>query len=195
MQDYIYSLFHTAEHTLQKFLANPVHVQELERLAQALAQCFRQHGKLITFGNGGSMCDAMHCAEELTGRFRHDRPPLPAIALSDPSFLSCAANDFGWEEVFARGVEAYASEGDIVLGISTSGNSPNVIKALTKASELGCQTVALLGKDGGKLKGHCDFEFIVPATTTDRIQEMHIKIIHILIECVENLLFNDLNRK
>ena len=135
------------------------------------------------------MCDAMHVAEELSGHFRENRKARPAIALSDPSFITCVANDFGFEEIFARGVEAYAQAGDIVVGISTSGNSLNVIKGLQKALSLDCFTVALLGGNGGKIAGTCDFELIVPSFATDRVQEIHTMIIHILLENIENRLF------
>lgn len=174
---------------LQSFLAEPKNLEAMEGFARMLADCFNSGKKAIAFGNGGSMCDAMHFAEEFTGRFRQDRRALPAIAISDPSHITCVANDFGFEEIFARGVEAYASEGDLVLGISTSGNSPNVIAGLQKARELGCKTVALLGGNGGKISGTCDLEITVPGETSDRIQELHTLILHITIEAVESLLF------
>jgi D-sedoheptulose 7-phosphate isomerase len=193
MIDKIQKLFRAAESTLQEFTGKAENLQKILDLATLLAEAFRRGRKVIIFGNGGSMCDAMHFAEELTGRFRQDRPALPAIALSDPAYLTCVANDYGFEVVFARGVSAFAQSDDIVIGISTSGDSPNVIKALHTAQELNCFTVALLGKDGGKLKGECDYELIVPAQTTDRIQEMHIKILHILIELIEDKLYPDIN--
>jgi D-sedoheptulose 7-phosphate isomerase len=190
MKDSIRQLFQTAEITLQSFYQDDANLETIAGIAELLCAAFRRGSKVIIFGNGGSMCDAMHFAEELTGRFRKDRPALPAIALSDPAYLTCVANDYGFEEVFARGVQAYAKADDVVIGISTGGNSPNIIKAIQTAQSLNCFTVALLGKDGGKLKGECDFELIVPAQTTDRIQEIHIKIIHILIELVETKLFS-----
>jgi D-sedoheptulose 7-phosphate isomerase len=189
MQETIKALFQKAESTLQGFLANQENLNVMADIINLLTEAFRKGSKVIIFGNGGSMCDAMHFAEELTGKFRKDRPPLPAIAISDPSHLTCVANDYGFDEVFARGVKAFAKPGDVVIGISTSGNSANVIKALHTAHSLDCFTIALLGKDGGKLKGECDFELIIPAETTDRIQEMHIKILHILVEMVEAKLF------
>ena len=147
-------------------------------------------GKLLACGNGGSMCDAMHFAEEWTGRFRGNRDALPAIAFSDPSQLSCIANDFGYEEVFSRSVAAYGREGDLLLAISTSGNSPNVLRAVEVARERGIKTVGLLGKGGGRLLEQVDIPIVVPlATTSDRIQEVHIKVIHITIEAVERRLF------
>ena len=136
------------------------------------------------------MCDAMHFAEEWTGRFRQDRSALAAVAFSDPSHLTCIANDFGYDEVFAREVEAYGKKGDLLLAISTSGNSPNVLRACEVARERGVTTVGLLGKGGGQLGGHVDIPIVVPdATTSDRIQEVHIKVIHITIEAVERRMF------
>ena len=144
----------------------------------------------MSCGNGGSMCDAMHFAEEWTGRFRKDRSALAAVAFSDPSHLTCIANDFGYDEVFAREVEAYGKEGDLLLAISTSGNSPNVLRAVEVARSKGVTTVGLLGKDGGKMRDLVDIPIIVPqATTSDRIQELHIKVIHITIEAVERRFF------
>ncbi len=174
---------------LQEFSGKESSLQTLKKAAELLCEAFRKGNKVIIFGNGGSMCDAMHFAEELTARFRKDRPALPAVALSDPAFLSCAANDFGYEEAFARGVEALAKPGDVAIGISTSGQSENVIRAMQAARSRNCYTLALLGKDGGKLKGRCDLELVVAAQTTDRIQEVHIKILHILTELVETELF------
>jgi len=162
---------------------------EIQGLARQMAEVFQRGGKLIVFGNGGSMCDAMHLAEELTGRFHIDRPALPAIAISDPGHLSCVANDYGYDQVFARAVEAYAKTGDLVLGISTSGNSENVVRGLETAIAKECFTAALLGKDGGKLKELCDFRIIIPSENTARIQEVHSLIIHVLIELVEKELF------
>lgn len=155
-----------------------------------LTHCFRQGGKILIAGNGGSLCDAMHFAEELTGQFRKKRGALPAIALSDPGFLTCVANDFGYGQVFARGVEAFGKEGDILIVLTTSGNSLNLIEAVAKAKELRMLTIAFLGKDGGKLKGMTDLEWIINGFShSDRIQEVHMAAIHILIERVEKELF------
>ncbi|MFO7660450.1 MAG: SIS domain-containing protein [Candidatus Cloacimonadaceae bacterium] len=192
MLERIRDLFSTAEVTLKDFYQNDDNLKTISSIAEAISGAYQKGNKVIIFGNGGSMSDAMHFAEELTGRFRKDRPALPAIALSDPAFITCVANDYGFAEIFSRGVSAYAKAGDIVIGISTSGSSANVIKALSTAQNLDCITVALLGKDGGKLKGQCDFELIIPAETTDRIQEMHIKILHILVELIEVKLFPQL---
>jgi len=158
-------------------------------IARCVVQCLQVGGRIITCGNGGSMCDAMHFAEELSGRYRKDRPALAAMAISDPSHLTCVANDFGFDQVFARGVEAWGRAGDLLIGFSTSGNSPNVIAAAEKARERQMKVVGLLGRDGGKLKPLCDLSIVVPAQTSDRIQEIHIKIVHIVIELVERELF------
>lgn len=189
MQHIILSAIKETNSLLTDLLNDQERQTEIQSLARQMAEVFQRGGKLIVFGNGGSMCDAMHLAEELTGRFHHDRPALPAIVISDPGHLSCVANDYGFDQVFARGVQAYAKTGDLVIGISTSGNSPNVIKGLETAIAKECFTAALLGKDGGKLKELCDFRIIIPSDNTARIQEVHSAIIHILIELVEKELF------
>ncbi|HOA28679.1 MAG TPA: D-sedoheptulose 7-phosphate isomerase [Candidatus Cloacimonadota bacterium] len=189
MPDTIRDALNTALRTLQSFVASDDHIQTMEEIAALITECYRNHGQVIIFGNGGSMCDAMHFAEELTGRFRQDRPPLPAIAISDPSHITCVGNDYGFDEIFARGVQAYGKPNDVAIGISTSGNSENILRALDRAISMGLKTVALLGKDGGKLKGLCDMELIIPGETSDRIQEVHMAILHILIEKIEKDLF------
>ena len=158
-------------------------------IAESIVEAFKKGNKILICGNGGSSTDAMHFAEEFTGRFRKDRKALPVISLTDPSHITCVANDFGFEEIFSRSVEAYGKKDDILIGITTSGNSENVIRALARAKELGLKTAALLGKKGGKLKDFCDFEIIVPGETTDRIQELHITILHVIVETVERILF------
>ncbi len=190
MQNIIRNTLQEAERTISQVLTNTIMLQQIEAMAKQMAAVLLQRGKLIAFGNGGSMCDAIHFAEELSGRFNKDREALPAIALSDPGYLSCVANDYGWDNVFARGVEAFALKGDLVLGISTSGNSSNIINALETAKRKECFTASLLGKEGGKLKGSCDYEIIVPSDNTARIQEIHGIIIHLLIELIEYELFN-----
>ena len=189
MPDIIRDALNTALRTLQSFVASDDHIQTMEEIAALITECYRNHGQVIIFGNGGSMCDAMHFAEELTGRFRQDRPPLPAIAISDPSHITCVGNDYGFDEIFARGVQAYGKPNDVAIGISTSGNSENILRALDRAISMGLKTVALLGKDGGKLKGLCDLELVIPGETSDRIQEVHMAILHILIEKIERDLF------
>ncbi len=191
MSDSIRASFEEAARTLQAFLESPDGLSSVERFADAAAETLANGGLLMSCGNGGSMCDAMHFAEEWTGRFRSDRRPLPAVAFSDPSHLTCIANDFGYEEVFAREVEAYGKKGDLLLAISTSGNSPNVLRAVETASKLDIRTVGLLGKGGGEMLDRVDIPIVVPsvAATTDRIQEMHIKVIHVVIEAVERRIF------
>ncbi len=160
-----------------------------EKIAVDMAAAFQAGNKVLIAGNGGSNCDSLHFAEEFTGRFRGNRRALPAIALSDSSHITCVGNDFGFDYIFSRGVEAYGKEGDFFIGLSTSGNSANVIKAVEAAKELGMKTIVLLGKDGGKLKGMCDYEFVIPGATSDRIQEIHMMILHIIIEGVEKIMF------
>jgi len=182
--------FQAAARTLQAFIDEPLCIEGVERFADAARRTLEAGGLLMSCGNGGSMCDAMHFAEEWTGRFRSDRRPLPAIAFSDPSHLTCIANDFGFDEIFARLVSGYGKGGDLLLAISTSGNSPNVLRALEVARDRGITTVALLGLGGGKARDLADIPIVVPeAKTTDRIQEIHIKVIHITIETVERAMF------
>ena len=188
--DAIRASFETARATLDAFLADAANLDAVAQFAALCQGALESGGKLMACGNGGSMCDAMHFAEEWTGRFRGNRSALPAIAFSDPSQLTCIANDFGYEQVFARSVEAYGREGDVLVCMSTSGGSPNAILAIEKAKEMGVKTVALLGKGGGKMKDLADLAIVVPhATTSDRIQEIHIKVLHIAIEAVERSLF------
>ncbi|MBS3904931.1 MAG: SIS domain-containing protein [Simkania sp.] len=173
------------------FMKQKSSLQFIRQTAQAIAQCFRQGGKLLVAGNGGSLCDAMHFAEELTGQFRKFRSALPAIALSDPGHLTCAANDFGYEGVFTRAIEALGRKGDVFVALTTSGNSPNLVQAVPKAKELGLTTVSFLGKTGGKLKGQSDLEWIVDGFVySDRVQEAHMMAIHIIIELIEKELFD-----
>lgn len=174
---------------LKDFIEKEEKEKVTEKIAHELAEIFRAGNKVMICGNGGSNCDALHFAEEFTGRFRKERRALPAIAISDSSHITCVGNDYGFDYIFSKGVEAYGKEGDMLIGISTSGNSGNVIKAMELAKSMGIKTVSLLGKDGGKLKGMCDYEFIIPGETSDRIQEIHMMILHIIIEGVERIMF------
>ncbi|WP_413113905.1 D-sedoheptulose 7-phosphate isomerase [Thaumasiovibrio sp. DFM-14] len=175
-----------AARVLNEFLSADENIASIENAAKLVAASFKQGGKVLSCGNGGSHCDAMHFAEELTGRYRDNRPGYPGIAISDPSHLSCVSNDFGYEYVFSRYVEAVGSQGDVLLGISTSGNSGNILKAMDAAKSKGMKTIALTGKDGGNMAGVADIEIRVPHFGyADRIQEVHIKIIHILIQLIE----------
>lgn len=188
--DPIRAAFDDSLATLQAFLADPKSLAGVRRFADAAKATLDRGGLLMAAGNGGSMCDAMHFAEEWTGRFRKDRSALAAVAFSDPSQLTCIANDFGFDEIFARQVEALGKPGDLLVLMSTSGNSPNCLRAIEAAKRKGVTTVALLGKGGGKMLPLVDIPIVVPlATTSDRIQEVHIKILHITIEAVERALF------
>jgi D-sedoheptulose 7-phosphate isomerase len=162
----------------------------IEKVSYTIANAYKNNKKIIIAGNGGSLCDGMHFAEELTGQFRKKRKALNAISLSDPGFLSCCANDFGYESVFSRGVEAYGSKDDIFIALSTSGNSENLVNAVKMASDMGLITIAFLGKDGGNMKNSCDIEWVVKGfLTSDRIQEAHMSAIHIIIRIIEEQLF------
>ena len=179
--------FLEAQQILTAFLADEGNFERIETAVQKIVASFQQGGKIIACGNGGSHCDAMHFAEELTGRYRNDRKALPALAISDSSHITCVGNDYGYDFIFSRFVEAHGKAGDVLLGISTSGNSPNIINALEKARELGMFTIALTGKDGGKIKDLCDLEIRAPKSDyADRVQEIHIKVIHSLIYGIEN---------
>jgi D-sedoheptulose 7-phosphate isomerase len=158
-------------------------------IANHLAGVLSGGGRVLTCGNGGSLCDAMHFAEEMSGRFRDDRPALAAQAMADPTHMTCVANDYGFEKVFSRGVEAWGKSGDALVVFSTSGKSPNLIAAVDAARKRGLSVVGLLGRDGGALKSACDHAIVVPGTTSDRIQEVHIKVVHLLIELIEKKLF------
>ena len=185
-QDLIRSELTEAAEVLNKFLSDDHNIAQIEAAAKLIADSFKQGGKVLSCGNGGSHCDAMHFAEELTGRYRENRPGYPGIAISDPSHLSCVSNDFGYDFVFSRYVEAVGSKGDVLFGLSTSGNSGNILKAIEAAQAKGMKTIALTGKDGGKMAGLADIEIRVPHFGyADRIQEIHIKIIHIVIQLIE----------
>ncbi|MER1717740.1 D-sedoheptulose 7-phosphate isomerase [Proteus terrae] len=185
-QDLIRGELTEAADTLSRFLQDDVNIEAIQKAAVLLADSFKAGGKVLSCGNGGSHCDAMHFAEELTGRYRENRPGYPAIAISDVSHISCVSNDFGYEYIFSRYVEAVGKEGDVLLGTSTSGNSGNIIKAISAAREKGMKVITLTGKDGGKMDGTADIEIRVPHFGyADRIQEIHIKVIHILIQLIE----------
>nr|WP_319555138.1 D-sedoheptulose 7-phosphate isomerase [uncultured Vibrio sp.] len=185
-QDLIKSELNEAAEVLNKFLSDDHNIAQIEAAAKMIADSFKQEGKVLSCGNGGSHCDAMHFAEELTGRYRDNRPGYAGIAISDPSHLSCVSNDFGYDYVFSRYVEAVGRKGDVLFGLSTSGNSGNILKAIEAAKAKGIKTIALTGKDGGKMAGLADVEIRVPHFGyADRIQEVHIKIIHIVIQLIE----------
>jgi D-sedoheptulose 7-phosphate isomerase len=178
--------FQEAKDVLEKFIANEANFQALENAGTLMVSALKDGKKLISCGNGGSMSDAMHFAEELTGRLRDDRKAIAAIAISDPTHLSCVANDYGFDYVFSRYIEALGNKGDILLAISTSGDSPNVINASLAAKEKGMKVIALTGKNGGKLAEICDCEIRAPHYGySERIQEIHIKVVHSLINFIE----------
>ncbi|MCK9498802.1 MAG: D-sedoheptulose 7-phosphate isomerase [Bacteroidales bacterium] len=171
---------------LDEFIANSENFNKIEAAAKLMIKSINNGGKIISCGNGGSMCDAMHFAEELSGRFKENRKALPAIAISDPSHITCVANDYGFDFVFSRFIEALGNKNDVLLAISTSGNSKNIINAIKSAKEKNMIVVALTGKDGGEIKNICDIEIRVPHFAySDRIQEIHIKIIHSIIDYIE----------
>lgn len=172
-------------------LSRPQNQRAILEIAKSICECFQRGGKLLIAGNGGSLCDAMHMAEELTGYFRRRRPGLPAIALSDPGHLTCVANDAGFEQVFARGIESLGKPGDIFVGLSTSGLSPNLVRAFSAAKQQGLKTLSFLGNGGGALSQVADLEFLVEGRLhSDRIQEVHMTAIHLIIELCETLLFS-----
>ena len=188
MQDMIKQELLEAQKVLDNFLSDEKLLQAIQEAGEVMANAILQGGKIISCGNGGSHCDAMHFAEELTGRYRDNRPALPAVAVSDVSHISCVGNDYGFDEIFSRYVEGLGRPGDVLLGISTSGNSKNVINAVEAARQKDMKVVILTGKDGGKLRGASDVEICVPHFGyADRIQEIHIKVIHILILMIEKL--------
>jgi D-sedoheptulose 7-phosphate isomerase len=181
--------FLDAQNTLKQFLEDQSNMDRIENAIDKITESFKNGGKVIACGNGGSHCDAMHFAEELTGRYRNHRKALPAIAISDSSHITCVGNDYGYDEIFARYIEAHGKKGDILLGISTSGNSANVIKAIHQAKSAGMFCIALTGKDGGQIKDLCEIEIRAPKSDyADRAQEIHIKVIHALIDGIENRL-------
>lgn len=182
----IKSELNEAATVLDKFINDEKNISLIQEAALLIANSFKQGGKVLSCGNGGSHCDAMHFAEELTGRYRENRPAYPAIAISDVSHLSCVSNDFGYEYVFSRYLEGVGNKGDVLLGISTSGNSKNILRAIEVAKAKGMKVIALTGKNGGEMSGLADVEIRVPHFGyADRIQEIHIKVIHILMMLIE----------
>jgi len=171
---------------LGEFLKDDQNLVRIKEAGDLMVSALQDGMKIISCGNGGSMCDAMHFAEELTGRFRNDRPPVAAISISDPAHITCTANDYNFEKVFSRYVEAVGRPGDVLLAISTSGNSLNVIRAAETARQKGLKVIGLTGRDGGTLSGLCDVEIRAPwSEYSDRAQEIHIKVIHCLISYIE----------
>ena len=178
-----------ARRTLEEFMSSPSALDQIEKAAQICVEALRNGNKIISCGNGGSLCDATHFAEELTGRYRDSRCPLPAIAINDPAYMTCVGNDCGFQNVFSRYVEGVGSKGDVLLAISTSGNSQNILNAVAKAQKKGMKVISLTSLGESKLSPLSDVAICTPRTAhSDRIQEIHIKVIHILIQCIEEML-------
>ncbi|MBL7899054.1 MAG: D-sedoheptulose 7-phosphate isomerase [Crocinitomicaceae bacterium] len=179
--------FLEAQSVLEKFIADPSNFEKIKKAGDTMIASIKKGGKVISCGNGGSMSDAMHFAEEMTGRFRENRGPIPAVAISDPAHITCIANDYGYDYIFSRYVESIGRSGDVLLAISTSGNSQNVINAVLAAKANKMFVVGLTGKSGGKMAEMVDLEIRTPMSNwADRVQEIHIKIIHSLIHYIES---------
>jgi D-sedoheptulose 7-phosphate isomerase len=191
MQEHVLKSLYEAKSALEQLLSNAAAIDAIATAGDALATAFQNGKRVFSCGNGGSMCDAMHFAEELSGRYRLERRGLPAVAISDPGHLTCVANDYGYEHIFSRYVESHAQPGDCLVGMSTSGRSANVVQAARAARDRGMQVIALTGRPESPLGQLADIEICTPAGVgfADRIQELHIKVIHILIELVERRLF------
>jgi D-sedoheptulose 7-phosphate isomerase len=172
----------------QSFASDASNADKVAVLAHECVDRLKRGGKILAVGNGGSCADAMHFCEELTGRYRADRPSIGAIACTDPGHLTCTGNDFGFDRVFSRWIEGVGRSSDVLVVLSTSGNSANIIHAVESAKALGIHTAALLGKGGGTLAGMCDIEWIVPGQTSDRVQELHMLILHALVGSIERVL-------
>ena len=178
--------FKEAQSVLAEFANNSKNFKNIELAGQLLVDSFKNGGKAISCGNGGSMCDAMHFAEELTGKYRNDRKAFPAISISDPSHMTCVGNDYGFDYIFSRFIEGVGNQNDVLLAISSSGNSKNVLLAIEAAQKIGMKVICLTGKDGGLMAGQCDVEIRAPRSKyADRAQEIHIKVIHTLIDYIE----------
>ncbi|MDP9132166.1 MAG: D-sedoheptulose 7-phosphate isomerase [Nitrospirota bacterium] len=185
MNDFIIQAFDESADVKRQFVR--AHVDKIAQVAQLMGRAFREGNKVLLFGNGGSATDAAHMAAEFVGRYKRERAPLPAIALAtDIAAITCIANDYGFEALFARQVLAHGKKGDVAIAISTSGNSPNVLKGIQAAKSLGLTTVAWTGGSGGMLAGLADYAFVVPSTVTVRIQESHITLAHVLCELIED---------
>ena len=178
-----------ARQALDSFMADSANATHIQDMADGLVECFRKGGKGLICGNGGSACDALHFAEECTGRFRGDRAALPVIPLLETGHITCVSNDYGFDHVFARGVEAYGKPDDVLIAISTSGNSANVIKAVEAARKRSMKVFLFLGTEGGQLHGTGDGEIWVRSPNTERVQEVHMTVLHILIESIERRMF------
>ena len=187
MKELIRTSLIEAEQTLASFLADEKTVESIAQAADYCSTSLQNGHKIISCGNGGSLCDATHFAEELTGRYRNNRRPLPAIAINDPAYMTCTGNDFSFNDVFSRYIEGVGCDGDVLLAISTSGNSANIVRAAQQAKVQGMKVIALTSKGLNKLVEVADIAICAPkAAHSDRIQEIHIKVIHILIQAIES---------
>lgn len=187
MKERIKEMIQESIETKKRLIEN--NLDDIEKAVSLIIDCYKNGKRIYTCGNGGSTCDAMHFAEEMVARYKRNRPALPAQALIDSGTVTCVGNDFGYDYIFARQVEAYAKEGDILLAISTSGNSPNILNAIEEAKKKNMKIIGFTGKDGGKMKDNCDLCIVVPSNETERIQESHITMIHCIIEMTENAIF------
>lgn len=184
--DFIKEELATAHKVIHDFMSNEANLVQIEKAGELMVNAVLSGNKLISCGNGGSSCDAMHFSEELTGKYREHRRAIPALSITEPGHITCVGNDYGYAKIFSRYLEALGKEGDVLLAITTSGNSENVVHAATLAKEMGIKVVGLTGKDGGKLAPLCDVEIRVPHFGyADRVQEVHIKVIHILMGLIE----------
>ena len=178
------------QNVLNQFLQDSNNIEIIDKIVHLTASVFQRRGRVFACGNGGSMCDAMHFAQEWTGRFRMDREALPALALSDAAHITCVANDFGYKEIFSRQILAFGHSKDLLIVISTSGNSENILEAVKAAKSRDITVFGLLGRGGGKVKQHCDVCLVAPGDTADRIQEIHMMVLHIVIQATEELIFD-----
>lgn len=186
MKELIENTLSEVQQTLEEFINDPVSVSSIQRAADLCIEALKNNNKIISCGNGGSLCDATHFAEELTGRYRNNRRPLPAISINDPSYMTCVGNDFAFDEIFSRYVEAVGNSNDVLLAISTSGHSSNILKAVEQAHQKDMKVIALTSKGGNELSNKADVAICAPrAPHSDRVQEIHIKVIHILIQAIE----------
>ncbi len=188
-QDVWLNCLDEAQSTLNQFRNDPKQIEKCVQFSQILIEAYRRGATVFSCGNGGSHCDSMHFAEEMTGRYRKDRRALGALALGDAAHVTCVGNDYGFKFIFSRQLDGLARTGDVLIAISTSGNSENVMVAIESAKKKNMKVIALLGRDGGKIKDMADLAIVIPAQTSDRTQEIHIKLIHTVIETVERDLF------
>lgn len=189
MKSFLRENFNYSQNLVKKVLEDEAFIEQLANIIDLIAKTCKSKNIIYSCGNGGSMADAIHFAEEMSGRFQDNRAGLPAIAISDPGHISCVGNDYGYDFIFSRFIESVGKENDVLFGVSTSGKSKNVIEAVKRCQSLNMKTICLLGKDGGELKDLCDYPLIVPDNITHRIQEIHIQCIHNIIEGVERIIF------